>query len=63
MRCLKNTILKVLAVANIVSFVITGFMIDSQSWLLFAICYVNVAWLGTFSYANNWFNKRKRRYR
>ena len=63
MRCLKNTILKALAVANIVSFVITGFMIDSQSWLLFAICCVNVAWLGTFGYANNWFNKRKRRYR
>lgn len=60
MRCLKNTLLKALAVVNLISFAIAGFMIDSQSWVLFAICCVNVAWLGLFGYANNWFDRRKR---
>lgn len=63
MHCLKNTVLKVLTTINIISFVVSGFMIDSQSWVLFAICCVNVTYLGLFGYANNWFDKRKRRYK
>lgn len=55
MRCLKNTILKILAWINFLSLLIFGCALDSDSWIPLIICFINIAWLGLFGYANDWF--------
>lgn len=55
MRCLKDTILKIITWLNFLSLLIFGCALDSDSWIPFIICCINIAWLALFGYANNWF--------
>lgn len=58
MHCLKNTILKVITVINIISFIVFAGFIDA--WIPLIICSFNLAWLWLFCKANDWFEGRWR---
>lgn len=57
MRYLKRRILKTLAWVNLISFLFFACLVDSNSWIPFIICYINVMWLMLFGCTNNWFER------
>lgn len=52
---MKNIILKTTAFIMAITFIISAFYLDSESWVPFYICCGSIAWLFTFAYANNFF--------
>lgn len=52
MNCLKNVILRTLAVLNFISFMIFVCLVDSESRIPVIVCLFNMIWLGLFFYAN-----------
>lgn len=50
----KNFILKLLASLAGLTFMISGCMIDSESWVPFIVCCVALVYLMTFAYANGY---------
>ena len=56
----KNFILKLLASLAGLTFMISGCMIDSESWVPFIVCCVALVYLMTFVYANDFFRGNNR---
>lgn len=52
MNCLKNVILRALAVINFVSFMVFVCMVDSESRIPVIVCTFNIIWLGLFFFVN-----------
>ena len=60
MSCLKNRILKLIALINGISFLYFGSLLDSYSWIPGIICCINFAWLALFAYANGYTYKSEK---
>lgn len=54
MRYLKNVILKGITAINGFSFLLFASCADTDSWIPFIMCCVNVTWFTLFGYANGW---------
>ena len=57
---MKNRVLKTLAWANGISFVVSACCVDSDSWIPWVVCMANLTWLALFAGANGWFEKTER---
>lgn len=54
MSCLRNEVLIAITFVNGISFLLSGSMLDSDTWLPGIICVINFAWLLWFGFANGY---------
>ena len=60
MSCLKNRVLKLITLINGISFLLSGSMLDSDTWLPGIICIINFVWLLWFGFANGYTYKSEK---
>lgn len=52
---MRKIIVKTTAAIMGIAFLVSGCMLDSESWIPFIVCMISAAWLALFAYANKMF--------